>query len=127
MRSASMSLTDKTTASISVQPSEDAACVWIIDNQLGRRNLSLYAQGELRIARGKFSQLKEQAKENQAAYSGNQYEVGLFVNSQKVQTPVNTTKELATELKTSEQTASRIIQIQAKADEPTKEKFINNL
>ncbi len=92
-----------------------SACVWIIDNQLRLRDLTLYERGELLIARAKFSQLKEQAKENQAAYSGNQYEVGLFVNSQKVQTPVNTTKELATELKTSEQTASRIIQLQAKA------------
>lgn len=95
---------------------EDAACVWIIDNQLGRRNLSLYVQGELRIARGKFSQLKKQAKENQAVYSGNQYEDGLFQNSEKVQTSVNTTKELADELKTSTDTASRIIQIQAKAN-----------
>ncbi len=45
------------------------------------------------------------------------------MNSQKLLTPINTTKELATELKTSDQTASRIIQIQAKADEPTKEKL----
>jgi hypothetical protein len=65
-----------------------------------------------RIARGKFSQLKEQAKENQTRKPVD----SVFVNSQKQnQTPVNTTKELATELKTSEQTASRIIQIQAKA------------
>jgi hypothetical protein len=87
--------------------------VWIIDNQLGRRNLSLYAQGELRIARGKFSQLKVQAKENSGVRTD------LFVNSQKGLIPINTTKELADELKTSDQTASRIIQIQAKADEPT--------
>jgi len=87
---------------------EDAACVWIIDNQLGRRNLSLYAQGELRIARGKFSQLKEQAKENAGVRTD------LFVNSQKGLMPINTTKELAAELKTSDQTASRIIQIKDK-------------
>jgi capsular polysaccharide biosynthesis protein len=43
------------------------------------------------------------------------------VNSQKVSEvqKVNTTQVLAAELKTSDQTASRIIQIQAKADEPT--------
>jgi hypothetical protein len=69
----------------------------------------------IRIARSKFSQLKAQAKENQATYSGNQYEVGLFQNSEKVQTPVNSTQTLADELKTSTDTASRIIQIQAKA------------
>ncbi len=85
-----------------------------------------------RIARGKFSQLKEQAKENQTRKPVD----SVFVNSQKQnQTPVNTTKELATELKTSEQTASRIIQIQAKADDirrriPSSDSFVivsNNL
>ena len=69
---------------------------------------------ELRIARGKFSQLKEQAKEN-LAIAGQSAKP--FVNSQKVSEvqKVNTTQALADELKTSEQTASRIIQIQAKA------------
>jgi hypothetical protein len=75
--------------------------------------LSLYAQGELRIARGKFSQLKAQAKENSGARTD------LFRNSGKGLTPVNTTQALADELKTSTDTASHIIQIQAKADEPT--------
>jgi uncharacterized protein YcnI len=72
--------------------------------------------GELRIARGKFSQVKLQAKENQIRKPVD----SVFVNSQKQnQTSVNTTKELATELKTSEQTASRIIQIQAKGKNAT--------
>ncbi len=71
-------------------------------------------QGELRIARGKFSQFKEQAKENILATQNN-LAGAAFVNSQKLLTPINTTKELAAELKTSDQTASRIIQIQAKA------------
>jgi CTP-dependent riboflavin kinase len=79
----------------------------------------LQTSGELRIARGKFSQLKDQAKENQIRKPID----SVFVNSQKQNLSVNTTKELATELKTSDQTASRIIQIQAKADEATKEKF----
>ncbi len=39
----------------------------------------------------------------------------LFQNSEKGLTPVNTTQTLADELKTSTDTASRIIQIQAKA------------
>jgi hypothetical protein len=97
-----------------------------LDSQ-ARRNLSLYARGEFIIARGKFQQLRQQARENLAAYSGNQYETGPFVNSQKVQTPVNTTKELAAKLKTGEQTASRIIQIQAKAQPFTlRERRIHN-
>ncbi len=70
--------------------------------------------GELRIARGKFSQLKEQAKEN-LAIAGQSAKP--FVNSQKVSEvqKVNTTQVLADELKTSYDTSSRIIQIQAKA------------
>jgi len=77
----------------------------------------------IRIARGKFSQLKEQAKKN-LAIAGQSAKP--FVNSQKVSEvqKVNTTQVLAAELKTSDQTASRIIQIQAKADEPTVESAI---
>ncbi len=67
-----------------------------------------------RIARGKFSQLKEQAKEN-LAIAGQSAKP--FQNSEKVSEvqKVNTTQVLADELKTSTDTASRIIQIQAKA------------
>jgi hypothetical protein len=85
----------------------------------------LYAQGELRIARGKFSQLKEQAKENKVIAASKMNDT-FFQNSEKTLIPVNTTQTLAAELKTSTDTASRIIQIQAKADEPTKKKFLGN-
>ncbi len=102
---------------------EDAACVWIIDNQLGRRNLSLYVQGELRIARGKFSRLKKQAKENKIIAASKMNNT-FFHNCEKTITPVNTTQVLADELKTSTNTASRIIQIQAKADFSLLPKFV---
>jgi hypothetical protein len=74
-------------------------------------NLAAYFLAS-RIARGKFSQLKEQAKEN-LAIAGQSAKP--FQNSEKVSSvsPINTTKELAAELKTSDQTASRIIQIQS--------------
>jgi hypothetical protein len=84
-----------------------------LDSQ-ARRNLTLYARGEFIIARGKFQQLRQQARDNQAVYNGSQNEDVLFLNSGKAHTPINTTKELASELQTGEQTASRIIQIQAK-------------
>jgi hypothetical protein len=98
-----------------VQRLEDAACIWIIDTQLRLRDLSLYERGELLIARGKFSQLKEQAKEN-LAIAGQSAKP--FQNSEKVSEvqKVNTTQILADELKTSYDTSSRIIQIQAKAE-----------
>jgi hypothetical protein len=70
-------------------------------------------KGELRIARGKFSQLKEQAKENILATQNN-LTGAAFHNCEKL-LPINTTQVLADELKTSPNTASRIIQIQAKA------------
>jgi hypothetical protein len=50
-------------------------------------------------------QLKEQAKENSGVRTD------LFHNCEKGLTPVNTTQALADELKTSTNTASRIIQI----------------
>ncbi len=62
----------------------------------------------------KVSEVKEQAREN-LVFAANKTNNTPFVNSQKALIPVNTTKELAAELKTSDQTASRIIQIQAKA------------
>ncbi len=65
--------------------------------------------------------VSEVQKEN-LVFAANKTNNTPFVNSQKAIIPVNTTKELAAELKTSDQTASRIIQIQVKADEPTKEK-----
>jgi capsular polysaccharide biosynthesis protein len=59
-------------------------------------------------------QLKEQAKGNAGVRTD------LFHNCEKGLTTINTTQILADELKTSHNTASRIIQIQAKADEATK-------
>jgi hypothetical protein len=81
-----------------------------LDSQ-ARRNLSLYARGEFIIARGKFQQLRQQAKESQMRKSID----SVFQNSEKQNLPVNTTQTFADELQTSTDTASRIIQIQAKA------------
>ena len=80
---------------------------------LERSPMANVSQSSLRIARGKFSQLKEQAKEN-LAIAGQSAKP--FQNSEKVSEvqKVNTTQTLADELKTSTDTANRIIQIQAK-------------
>jgi hypothetical protein len=56
------------------------------------------------------SLLKEQAKENILAAQNN-LAGAAFQNSEKLLIPVNTTQALADELKTSTDTASRIIQI----------------
>jgi hypothetical protein len=73
--------------------------------------LAAYFFLAIRIARGKFSQLKVQAKENQIRKPVD----SVFQNSEKQNLSVNTTQTLADELKTSTDTASRIIQIQAKS------------
>jgi hypothetical protein len=64
----------------------------------------------------KFSQLKEQAKENQMRKPS----ASVFQNSEKQNSSANAWVVLADELKTSTDTASRIIQIQAKADNPNR-------
>jgi hypothetical protein len=68
-------------------------------------------------ALGKFSQLREQAKENILATQNN-LAGAAFHNCEKLLTPVNFTQVLADELKTSTNTASRIIQIQANDKKP---------
>jgi hypothetical protein len=88
----------------------------LVPAQTNIRGLSQFCPRPLRA---KFSQLKEQAREN-ILTAQNNLAGAAFLNSGKLLTPVNTTQTLADELKTSTDTASRIIQIQAKADEPTK-------
>lgn len=69
------------------------AAQWIVSHQSARRNMTdwqKYKAGEVyqRI-------LKEQAKERQAEYHGNQYKSALLENSPKVQNPIDTRKETA--------------------------------
>lgn len=61
------------------------AIAWIIRNQFGRRNLSLFDRGELALKLKPI--LAKEAKKNQANHSAQGY--------QKSDKPVNTTKELA--------------------------------
>jgi len=74
---------------------EAEVMMWIIDNQLGRRNLTSIARIEL--AKKKAPLIKAKAKERQAEYHGNQYDSGLPQKSAEVQTrkrnPENETRE----------------------------------
>ena len=62
----------------------DAAIVWIVDNQLDRRNLTPALR--IKLALVKEPIIAKQAKERQAEYYGNQYESGLPDKCLEVQT-----------------------------------------
>ncbi len=64
------------------------------------------------MSRASFSELKEQARENKVIAASKMNDT-FFLNSGKTLIPVNTTQTLADELKTSKDTAGRIIQILA--------------
>jgi N6-adenosine-specific RNA methylase IME4 len=93
----------------------DAARVWIIDNQLSRRNLPLFSQAELRILKEGF--LKAKAKENQRQAGGAN---PVPQNSGKA---VDTDKEIAKDAGTSHDTIHRTRVIMEKADDETKDKL----
>jgi hypothetical protein len=72
--------------------SRDDVKLWMIRNQLARRNLTPFNRTELALQME--SVIAELAKQNQAQYHGNQHESGLLSNLTEVQ-PVNTRDELA--------------------------------
>ena len=93
------------------------AIIWIIDHQLDRRNISLYARGVLILK--KKSEVEKKAKENQSLSQGRGIK-GLMNSSNPIE-PINTRKQLAEEAKIAEQTLSRIEKIEAVAPEEVKQ------
>lgn len=93
--------------------SEMQAVKWILENQLGRRNLSLYGKG---VAAIRFKDtFAEIAKANQRAGGG--------AVREKSTEPVNTRQELASLAGISTNTILKIETIEKYADEETKEKL----
>lgn len=92
------------------------AKIWIIKNQIGRRNLSTYARSEL-VVMHLEPMLKGKAKENQGARTD---------ISQKSVESHDTQKELAKAAGVSHNTIHEVKTIMEKADEQTKEKLRNN-
>jgi len=91
----------------------NAVILWIINNQLGRRNISLYDRTRLALRYEEI--IKPKAKENMS--KGGQ---GLTTLSK-----VNTRKELSKMSKTSEGTISKVKFIEQKATKETKDKLSN--
>ena len=84
--------------------SKDAAIMWIIDNQLGRRNLTDAARIELACC--KVEMLRKKARENLQAVGGDKREARNCINE-----PVNVRKEIAVMAGVSEQKVFRYMKV----------------
>jgi len=84
--------------------SKDAAIMWIIDNQLGRRNLTDAARIELACCKAEM--LRKKARENLQAVGGDMREVRNRVNES-----VNVRKEIAAMAGVSEQKVFRYMKV----------------
>ena len=91
-------------------PDRSAAILWVIHNQLGRRNLAPYARCELALRAEPL--IKAKAKANQRAAGG--------AVPKKSSEAVETREEIAKEARVSHDTLTKAKVIAAKADEETK-------
>ncbi len=98
--------------------SRDDAKVWMIRNQIGRRNLNDYERSRLALKMKPL--ISKKAKENQACGRGG---VLLSQNSAKASEKVDTRAELAKIAGVSHDTIARIEKIVQKAPEEVKEKL----
>jgi N6-adenosine-specific RNA methylase IME4/Trp operon repressor len=98
--------------------SKDDAGIWIIRNQFGRRNLSLFQRRELALLLEPM--ISKQAKENQGKRTD------LSENSVKSYVPVDTKQEVAKIAGVSTDTITRTKKILEKAPEETKQAIRNN-
>lgn len=104
-------------------PDRDNAVLWIIDNQLGRRNLPVYERGVLALKKKDI--IARQAKENlvrAAKITNNKLHDTPLQKSVNPLHTINAQKELAQMAGTSHDTIYKIEKIEAKAPEPLKEK-----
>jgi len=81
----------------------EEAILWIINNQLGRRNISKSARIEL--SKKKNANLKEQGKTNQATAGGDKKSLSMI--SSKAVNPVDTRKAVAKDADVSEDTVRK--------------------
>lgn len=92
--------------------SRNDVIVWMIRNQLGRRNLPAYESA--RLALRLKPELAEIAKKNQSKYYGNQHESGLSLKLAKEQR-LDTREEIAKAAGVSHGTLSKVEKIEQKA------------
>jgi len=92
-------------------PSREDAKLWIVENQLGRRNLTDAMRIELALV--KAGMLREKARENQSRAGGDKTKAGaLFTKSPKLNAePVNVEKAIAKEAGVGQGTLYRYMRI----------------
>jgi len=101
----------------------EEAKIWILNNQLARRNLTVYQRGELSLRKADILRLR--AKENQLSGLKQYQEDTVCMNSYKREkaVPVDIKSDLGKELGIGSETMSRIIKIDKVAPNETKEKL----
>jgi len=106
-------------------PDRNAAIVWIIRNQFGRRNLSAYSRSVLALKLEEI--LKPKAKENQVMHGNTApgRTKTLPQNSAEVLTPIETREEIAKAAHVSRDTISKVKIIEDKATDEQKAKLIS--
>jgi len=104
----------------------NAATVWIIQNQFGRRNLSSYSRSVLALKLEEI--LRPKGRENQIIHGNTApgKSKSLLYNSTKV-LPINTRQEIAKTAKVSSNTIDRVKVIEAKATPEQKEQLVNGV
>ena len=95
-------------------PDDDAAKKWIIINQFGRRNLSLFERARLALELKPI--LAEKAKENLVTHTADGYQ-GLQISAKA---PIDTRKELAAIAGVSHDTIAKVEKIELSASEDVK-------
>lgn len=98
-------------------PDREAATLWIIDNQLSRRNISAYARVSLELLKAPL--IAKKAKGRQACGQGG---ILLSENSPKA---IDTRKEIAKLAGVSDNTVARVKKIEEKAPEEVKERLVS--
>lgn len=108
--------------------SRDDVILWMIGNQLARRNINTYARTTLESLSDDILSKRAKAKEKQANAGGDkksdEYKKIAFCEITKSDKPADRTdltKELAKKANTGEQTASRVMTINKKIDTAIKE------
>jgi N6-adenosine-specific RNA methylase IME4 len=99
-------------------PDRDAVIVWIIDNQLSRRNISAYARVSLELKKAPL--IAKAARENQRLSPGRGKKGSL--NLDKV---LDTAKEIADLSGVSRAQVARVQKIEQKAPEEVKERLVS--
>ena len=102
-------------------PDRQAAQMWILETQLGRRNCSRFEKAELALKLKPM--IAEKAKENERIRKGKQ--AGASLQNSANLSPVDTRDELATKAGVSHDTIDKVEYIAEVGDEATKERLRN--